>query len=70
MITPRETHLLRAPTLGAFQHAIVDTVTGCIEASRPAAVLTPTRAATGQLRRTLATAGVEHPRAALVTRSE
>lgn len=70
MITPRETHLLRAPTLGAFQHAIVDTVTGCIEASRPAAVLTPTRAATGQLRRTLATAGVEHRRAALVTRSE
>ena len=70
LITPRETHLLRAPTLRAFQHAIVDAVTGCIEASRPAAVLTPTRAAAGQLRRTLAAAGVEHRRAALVTRSE
>ena len=70
LITPRETHLLRAPTLRAFQRAIVDRVTGCIEASRPAAVLTPTRAAAGQLRRTLAAAGVVHAQAALVTRSE
>lgn len=70
LITPRETHLLRAPTLRAFQRAIVDQVTGCIDASRPAAVLTPTRAAAGQLRRTLAAAGVVHGRAALVTRSE
>ncbi len=70
LITPRETHLLRAPTLRAFQRAIVDQVTGCIGASRPAAVLIPTRAASGQLRRTLAAAGVGRGQAALVTRSE
>ena len=70
MITPRRTRLLRAPTLRAFQAAIADTVAGCAEVSRAVAVLTPTRAATGQLRRTLAAAGVDSRQAALVTRGE
>ena len=70
LITPRETRLLRAPTLRAYQRAIVEQVAGCMEASRPAAVLTPARAAAGQLRRTLAAAGVVHGQTALVTRSE
>ena len=71
MITPRETRLLRAPTLRAFQRAIAESLAGCAPASAPAvAVLTPTRAATDQLRRTLAAAGVDARRAALVTRGE
>ena len=70
MITPRETRLLRAPTLGAFQRAIAETVAGCRAApSAAAAVLTPTRAATLQLRRTLDAAGVDPRPAALVTRN-
>ena len=93
MITPRETRLLRAPTLGAFQRAIAEAVAGCGAASpaaavptstraatygpptssdttQAAAVLTPTREATLQLRRTLDAAGVDSGRAALVTRDE
>ncbi len=70
MITPRTTRLLRAPTLRAFQRAIADTVAGCAESSGPAVVLTPARAATGQLRRTLAASGVDSRPATLVTRSE
>ena len=93
MITPRETRLLRAPTLGAFQRAIAEAVAGCGAASpaaagltstraatygsstssdttHAAAVLTPTREATLQLRRTLDAAGVDSGRAALVTRDE
>ena len=69
MITPRETRLLRAPTLRAFQRAIGAAVAGCRGAARPA-VLTPTRAAALQLRRTLAADGVNPSRAALVTRAE
>jgi len=71
VITPRETRLLRAPTLETFQRAIAETVAGCCAASPPAvAVLTPTRAATLQLRRSLDAAGVDSRRAALVTRNE
>ena len=71
MITPRHTRLLRAPTLRAFQRAITKTVAGSRGASRhPIVVLTPTREATGQLRRTLDAAGVESPHAILVTRDE
>ncbi len=93
MITPRETRLLRVPTLGAFQRAIAEAVAGCGAASpaaavptspraatygsptssdttQAAAVLTPTREATLQLRRTLDAAGVDSGRAALVTRDE
>jgi RecB family exonuclease len=70
VITPRRTRLLRAPTLAAFQRAIADTVAGCGGGPAPAAVLTPTREAARQLRRTLDAAGVDRPRAALVTRSE
>lgn len=71
MITPRETRLLRAPTLRALQRAIAETVAGA-GGTPPAlpAVLTPTRAASGQLRRTLAAAGVDSRRAVLVTRTE
>ena len=70
-ITPRETRLLRAPTLRAFQRAISETVAGRAGVSASSvAVLTPTRASTGQLRRTLAAAGIDRRRAALVTRSE
>ena len=71
MITPRETRLLRAPTLRAFQRAITRQVARAGGASRtPVAVLTPTREATGQLRRALDTAGVDSRPAALVTRDE
>ena len=71
MITPRETRLLRAPTLGAFRRAIAETVAGCSRTSPgQAAVLTPTREATVQLRRTLEAAGVDVRRAALLTRNE
>ena len=70
MITPRETRLLRAPTLGAFQRAIAAAVAGCGGAAARPAVLTPTRAATLQLRRTLAADGVDPSQAALVTRAE
>ena len=70
MITPRETRLLRAPTLGAFQRAIAAAVAGCGSAAARPAVLTPTRAAARQLRRTLDAAGVNPSRAALVTRAE
>ena len=71
MITPRETRLLRAPTLAAFQRAIADTVArGEGASSAQAAVLTPTRAASLQLRRTLDAAGVGSRSAALVTRNE
>ncbi len=71
MITPRETRLLCAPTLRAFQRAIAETVagTGGMPPSS-VAVLAPSRAATGQLRRTLDAAGVDSRRAALVTRNE
>lgn len=63
MITPRQTRLLRAPTLAAFQQAIVSAVRRAEESpAQPAArarraVLVPTRAAAGQLRRTLAATG-------------
>ena len=71
MITPRETRLLRAPTLRAFQRAIAETIAGSRGTSRdPIMVLTPTREATGQLRRTLDAAGVDSSRAGLVTRNE
>ena len=71
MITPRETRLLRAPTPRAFQRAIAETVAGRGGASPSrVAVLTPTRAAALQLRRTLDAAGVRPSRAALVTRAE
>ncbi len=69
-ITPRETRLLRARTLRAFQRAIVRAVDASRGASpAPVVVLTPTRAATGQLRRTLDAAGVDR-QAVLLTRSE
>ena len=72
MITPRETRLLRAPTLRAFQRAIAEALArrGAPASASPVAVLTPTRAATDQLRRTLAAAGVDARQAALVTRGE
>lgn len=72
MITPRETRLLRAPTLRAFQRAIAEALAGrgAPASAAPVAVLTPTRAATDQLRRTLAAAGVDVRQAALVTRGE
>ena len=81
MITPRQTRLLRAPTLAAFQQAII-AAAGRSEKgpARPdnaarTAVLVPTRAAAGQLRRTLAAAsGVRgewaSSSAALLTRGE
>ena len=71
MITPRETRLLRVPTPRAFQRAIAQTVAGRGGAS-PArvAVLTPTRAASLQLRRTLDAVGVRPAQAAFVTRAE
>lgn len=57
VITPRQTRLLRTPTLPAFQQAIRDAI-GDAEPSqvRSMAVVVPTRAAADQLRRTL-TAG-------------
>ena len=71
MITPRETRLVRAPTLRAFQRAIAETVARRAGASpESVAVLMPTRAATGLLRRTLDAAGVDARRTALVTRTE
>lgn len=70
LITPRRTRLLRTPTLAAFARAIADTVAGGAAGPGRMAVLTPTRAATAQLRRTLATAGVTARPAALLTRSE
>ena len=71
MITPRETRLLRAPTLGAFQRAIAGTIArGDGAASGQVAVLTPTRAASRQLQRTLDAAGVRSSCAALLTRNE
>ena len=70
-ITPRETRLLRAGTLRAFQRAIVRTVGASGSGSPgPVVVLTPTQAATGQLRRTLDAAGVDGRQAFLVTRNE
>ena len=55
MITPRETLLLRAPTLAAFQRAIAARVVDArlrLEEGEPV-VLVPTRAAADQLRSTL-----------------
>ena len=76
MITPRETLLLRAPTLAAFQRAIAARVADArlgLEGGEPA-VLVPTRAAADQLRRTLrglgADAGGGVRRPAIVPRSE
>ena len=69
-ITPRETRLLRARTLRAFQRAIVEAVVASHGTSpAPVAVLTPTRAATGQLRRTLDAVGVDR-QVVLLTRNE
>ncbi len=71
MITPRETRLLRVPTLRAFQQAIAGAVAR--SGSQPptaAAVLVPTSEAAGQLRRTLSAAGLDSRRAVLVTRDE
>ena len=81
MITPRQTRLLRAPTLAAFQQAIIAAVGRSEEIpARPdsaarAVVLVPTRAAAGQLRRTLAVAREARSErassgAALLTRGE
>lgn len=76
MITPRETLLLRAPSLAAFQRAIAARVADArlgLEGGEPA-VLVPTRAAADQLRRTLrelgADAGGGVRRPAIVPRSE
>ena len=69
LITPRETRLLRVPTLRTFRQAITETVATLAEEPRAvAAVLTPTRAAAGQLRRTLDAAGADSRRVPLVTR--
>ena len=55
IITPRETRLFSAPTLGAYQRAIAARVADArlaLEGGEPA-ILVPTRAAADQLRRTL-----------------
>lgn len=55
VITPRETRLFSAPTLGAYQRAIAARVADArlaLEGGEPA-ILVPTRAAADQLRRTL-----------------
>ena len=70
MITPRVTRLLRAPTLPAFQRAIAEAVAGRRASPGRMAVLTPTREAILQLRRTLDAAGVDSRSAALITRRE
>ena len=55
MITPRETRLLSAPTLGAYQRAIAARVADARIAldGGERAIIVPTRAAADQLRRTL-----------------
>lgn len=74
-MTPRRTRLLRAPDLGAFRHALVAEVTRVDPLDlRSMAILVPTRAAAGALRRTLedAALGVGHALVMpdLVTRDE
>ena len=54
MITPRQTRLIRAADLRAFQRAVFDSVPRDAEAARLCAVLVPTRGAAEELRRTLA----------------
>ncbi len=60
VITPRETRLLSAPSLHAFQRAIAARVTHSHRASEEgeAAILVPTRAAADQFRRALQEMGV------------
>ena len=71
MITPRDTRLLRVPTLRAFQRAIARTAAESTGASpAPVVVVTPTREATRQLHRTFAAEGVDSRPAVLVTRNE
>ena len=71
VITPRQTRLLRTPTLPAFQQAIRDAI-GDAEPSqvRSMAVVVPTRAAADQLRRTLTAGPRSGSMPAVVTRAE
>ncbi len=67
MITPREVRLVRAPSLHAYQHAIVTSAcAGGVTLVRATAVLVPTRAAALQLQRTIEHVCLSSPPAAVV----
>jgi RecB family exonuclease len=76
VITPRVTRLIRTPSVHAYQEAIL--ALACpreVQRVRETAVLVPTRAAAGQLRRTLEDAALSRERPAillpdLLTRSD
>ena len=67
VITPREVRLVRAPSLHAYQHAIVTSACeGGVTLVRATAVLVPTRAAALQLQRTIEHVCLSSPPAAVV----
>lgn len=71
MITPRQTRLLRVPTLPAFQLALRDVIADVDRSYvRSMAVIVPTRAAAGQLRRTLRAGMRSGSTPVIVTRAE
>lgn len=67
MISPRDVRLVRAPSLHAYQQYLAAvSLDDSIEAIRGTAILVPTRAAAGQLRRTVERAALDAGRSALV----
>src|SRR3954467_398916 len=70
MISPRNTRLVRAADLRAFQRAIFDCLPVDADAARMCAVLVPSRSAAEELRRTLAHLGDTSPHVQLLKRDE